>query len=167
MSIEELRGCLRTAGGKEALDAAYKLGLMANEEANAILIESLRSPLPNVRNAAALALRDNKVQGAVPVLVEAINNPANSDNRGTLVYALEEMDCGKLFSFLFRLALDSNYECRYKALGILQSRGFWVSDKDVSEAESMLNRYVKSPVRRDDDELLFVELKDVLVDMNE
>jgi hypothetical protein len=45
-----------------------------------------------VRNQAALALADLRVQAAVPVLVDLLSAEATGRNRGSLLYALQELD---------------------------------------------------------------------------
>jgi hypothetical protein len=113
------------------------------------------------RNSAALTIGDLKLQAAVPALLEAILKPANVNHRGTLVYALTAMDCSHLFSFLFRLALEANYECRISALGVLLERGFYVSDDELDEAQALLSHSINASICAEDASL-FSDLSEVL-----
>jgi hypothetical protein len=162
MPVHRLRGDLNSDIWDTALAAAEGLGRLNTPAARAALIQGLGSDSGTTRNCAALAIRDAQWQEAVPALVEAILKPANARNRGTLVYALEVMDCSQHFSFLFRLALEGNLECRSHALGILWNGGFRVSDEEIEEARGLLQDHLASPARRDDDPLLFSDLAELL-----
>ena len=110
LSIEILRERLHSKNWEIACETAEQLGALASQETYQVLIEALASESALTRNSAALTIGNLKLQAAVPLL-EAILKPANVNHRGTLVYALTAMDCSHLFSFLFRLALEANYEC--------------------------------------------------------
>lgn len=86
------------------------------------LIRLLRSTDGRSRNRAATALREIGDDRAIEPLVTAINVPENCNNRGTLVYALQTLDCGSYFLFLFGLVIEGNYEVRSMALMILESK---------------------------------------------
>ena len=73
------------------------------------LLKALQSIDPKERDEAAMDLRD-VAEAAVPALLRAIHEPANKNNRGTLVYALMAFNCSKYFSKLFSLAVTGNYE---------------------------------------------------------
>src|SRR5437764_722620 len=55
---------------------------------------------PRVRNAAALALADMKMKNAKPQLVEILWRKDTKGNRGTLLYALEELNVDVPLSLL-------------------------------------------------------------------
>ena len=165
-SLQALRNALESENWETACEAAQELGRLATRASEQALIDALGSTSPLTRNSAALAIRDRKLQKAVPALVNAILNPANLNYRGTLVYALEVMDCTQLFSFLFRLALEGNYECRMIALGILANKCFYVSDDELNEAQLLLAEYSNASVPPQDS-ALYTDLSAVLKNLRE
>jgi|GEM_PF-3549123 len=165
-SLQALRNALESEDWEAAYKAAQALGSLATQESEQALIDALGSASPLTRNSAALAIPDRKLQRAVPALVNAILNPANLNHRGTLVYALEVMDCTQLFSFLFRLALEGNYECRMIALGILVNKGFYISNDELKEAQLLLTDYSNASVPPQDS-ALYTDLSAVLKNLRE
>lgn len=97
------------------------------------LIENLRSPDGKTRNTAALDLMDSADPRAVQPLIDAIREPANENNRGTLVYALGEFDCSDHIDLLVDLVLDGNYEVSSCAFNILTEMSI-PAEKKVSIA---------------------------------
>ena len=77
---------------------------MASESEFQQLISRLASSDGAVRNDAAMRLRDFHDDRAVEPLFEAILDPRNSGNRGTLIYALWYLDCNAHFADLFQLS---------------------------------------------------------------
>lgn len=108
------------------------------------LLLRLASSEPSVRNRAALDLRDLAESGAsIPVepFFTAVADPANRDNRGTLVYALQMMDCSEYFTELFELALHGNFECQNHALTILDEQPMRVAPRLLREAEDTVRAF--------------------------
>lgn len=93
---------------------------------------------PDVRNAAALALKEISDDSAVSALVSTCLNPQHKENRATLVYALEELDCSEFFSEIFELLLSGNAEVVDNALNIFNGQGFYVDEDDVANARKKL-----------------------------
>ena len=89
-------------------EIAIKLGLEAGET----LFPLLKDTDPDVRNAVALALRDLKDDRAIPPLLNAILDPANKNNCGTLAYALETLNCSQYFGKSIKLITSKNFEVR-------------------------------------------------------
>ncbi len=92
-----------------------------------------------VRNASALALREIGDNTAVSPLLKAIHKKENMNNRGTLVYALENLDCSRHFMTIFALALADSFEVKMSAMDILHEQGFYIDDDDCLKAQSMLD----------------------------
>jgi len=75
---------------------------------------------PLIWNHIALLLSDLKYDKAVPFLIKKImSKEAYSDN-GTLVYALENLDCRKYFIFIIKIICEMEYEARLGAYEIVQ-----------------------------------------------
>lgn len=117
-------------------------------------------------NVAALDLRDLAESGvSVPAepFLAAISVPVNRDNRGTLVNALQMVDCSDCFAPLFDLALDGNYECQAHALAILEEQEFRVTPGLLDEAERKLRAFIPpDDMTGEDAGLLRAELAKIL-----
>ncbi len=127
------------------------------------LLPLLASPEPAIRHEAALKLRDLGNNAAVEPLFAAIINPANVNHRGTLVYALQTLDCSNYFSQLFDLALFGGYEVQCGALTILEEQTMRTSLTELKDAETKLSTYVPPrPMSEEDANLLRAELSAIL-----
>lgn len=62
------------------------------------------------RNSLALELSDTKDSRVFQRLVELIRQPELVNNRGTLVYCLENYDCSSIVDLLVELAETGNFE---------------------------------------------------------
>jgi HEAT repeat protein len=165
LNLERLKFKLHHSEWRETLSAADELGAASSSLADTILIEGLSSTSPRVRNASAIAIKDNETKNALPALVKAISKPENINSRGTLVSALEAMDCSELFMFLFRLALDANYECKMGATDVLAEQEFYIDDNDIALAKSMLSAR-ESSNDNEENKALFSWLEELLEDLS-
>jgi hypothetical protein len=130
------------------------------------LLPLIASKSASVRDGAALELRDLAESGVhVPVepILAAIKDPANRDHRGTLVYALEAMDCSQQFECLFDLALHGDYEVSLHAYTILSEQPMAVTLLMVQQAEAKLSSLTPpSHMTEEDAALMKAELAEVL-----
>ena len=126
------------------------------------LVSLLGSSDGAVRNGAAVRLRNLQDNRAVEPLFQAINVAANINNRGTLVYALQTLDCSEHFTDLFQLALHGNYEV-HMALIILEEQEFAADDAQLAKASEDLLAFLANPPAIENVELLAAELQAVLV----
>ena len=127
------------------------------------LIRLLASHDPAIRNDAALELRELGDAAAVGPLLTAAEKPANANDRGTLIYALQTLDCSSHFARLFDLALTGSYEVQCHALSILENQRMQATSLEVATAREKLEAY--SPpghVSEEDAELLCDELRTIL-----
>lgn len=143
---------------QEKVGAADELARIASPEVVDLLSDLLSSSDGKIRNAAALALREIGDSTAVRPLLDAIQTPANQNNRSTLVYALETLDCSRHFIDIFQLALSSKFDVQMSALSILDEQGFWVSSEDISKASALL-------MSADQERIAFVWLAQYLLDL--
>ncbi len=127
---------------REIAEAASQI-LEARRDATVVdhLVELLRSPHGQIRNRTALVLRKIGDNRAIEPLMTAIQLRANKNNNGTLIYALQTLDCQHLFSFLFDLVIDGNYEVECMALAILKEQEFEVTPAMLAEAKHKLDEY--------------------------
>ncbi len=130
-----------------AIDDLVKRG---GDDVFDVLIPLLKSGDSRFRHRAAIALRELGDSRAIGPLIEAIEDPAHAGYNGTFIYALQTMNCSKLFSFLFDLAFHQSYEVRSMALMVLQEQGFCVSRNEVDDSTRTLEKYAND--KPDDDE---------------
>jgi HEAT repeat protein len=107
------------------------------------LIELLKSSSQDTRDAAAIALRDIKDRRAVEPLFECIKKKENENNRATLVYALETLDCSDHFLDIVDLALSDKADVSLAAMNILIDQGFMINDEDLDMAYELVNKALK------------------------
>ena len=106
------------------------------------LIEKLKSRDPDVRNSSALELREIGDNSAVEPLLVEIFNPDNTNNRSTLVYALESLDCSRYFWEIFQLALSTKADVQMSALAILFEQEFWIfQEEELIRAKEFLSEH--------------------------
>ncbi len=98
----------------------YLLGLLKHEDSA-------------IRNATALTFRENKYQDALEPLFEAINTEEYSNTNGTLVYALETLNCTNKLSELFRILFTTykNWEVQNHILTILDEQEFEFKEEEL------------------------------------
>lgn len=84
---------------------------------------------PRVRNAAALALADMRAQNTADKIIRVLRREDTKGYRGTLLYALEQLDAILPISLLVALIIDDSYETREEALPFITNEKFdWDED---------------------------------------
>ena len=74
------------------------------------------------RNTIAIVLMDLKYNPAIEEMITLIENSKNSNCIGTLVYALQNLDCEKSIVRIFDLILKGNYEVRCNMYNLLECK---------------------------------------------
>ena len=131
--VEHLKSAVFSEDWDEAKDACRRLfhfggrfNKTGRRKCRRFLVELLDQENPWTRNVVAITFRINRFNAAVDPLFHAITKPENSRYNGTLVYALEKLNCGhhlgELFSILFGAA--GNWEVQASALCILEEQIF-------------------------------------------
>ncbi|MFD2671783.1 HEAT repeat domain-containing protein [Marinicrinis sediminis] len=72
-----------------------------------------------LRNAIAIALSDLKAQESVEPILNLVLHPKTAKNRGTLLYALEGLDCSSHSLVITRMIVDGNFEVSRQAYQLL------------------------------------------------
>lgn len=75
------------------------------------------------RNSLAIELSDAREPRLFDVLVNLIRKPELENNRGTLLYCLENYDCNSIADLLIELSRTGNFEVRAEADIILDEQG--------------------------------------------
>ena len=103
------------------------------------LISLLSSKNPLTRNEAALALKDRQENSALEPLLAAIFKKENHGYNGTMVYALESLDCSKKLKEVFQILFYETYESKMSAYSILSNQEFEFTEQDLFEIQQMWN----------------------------
>jgi len=90
-----------------------------------------------IRNRAALALSDIKDNKAVKPLLQAILKKENHNYNGTMVHALESLDCSNNLKEIFTILFFEAYEAKISAYSILCNQIFNFTRKDILEIKKM------------------------------
>jgi len=108
-----------------------------HKDAVEIFIELLESTDPKVRHPVALGIYDLKPQAALEPLLKAIFKPENHNYNGTLVFALEGLDCSKKLKDIFKILFYSSYEAKISAHAILSKQIFEFTSTELLEIQAM------------------------------
>lgn len=139
--------------------ASQSLSKTGDKQVVDFLISLLENKNAGIRNSAALTLKEIGDNRAVNPLMKAIMHRNNKDNRGTLVHALEGLDCSQLFLPMVNLALLGNYEVQCHALAILKEQSFKVVKDEIVKVHRMIEEYLRSNKKCQNHELLIGELR--------
>lgn len=135
--IENWKAEIQSADSRIALNAADNLGKIGGDNIVKFLIELLESNDAKIRNAAALSLRETKDNRAIQPLLKSIFKPENRNYNGTMVYALQTLDCKNQLVELFKILFYESYESKMGAYTILDEQVFEFSREDLIEIERM------------------------------
>ncbi|NGN97619.1 HEAT repeat domain-containing protein [Grimontia sp. S25] len=135
--VETLKDQFLCSDWDSLLKTSDKLVDIGGDAVSLFFIECLDSVNADVRNGAALALRDIGDKRAVDPLIEGVLNPVDPKRCATLAYALETHDCSSKFLDVFRILFYSNYECKWSALNILNEQKFSFTDEDLLKVKRM------------------------------
>ncbi|UOQ71771.1 hypothetical protein [Hymenobacter cellulosilyticus] len=121
-----------------ACQALYHFGggfsKTAQRRCHRFLVSLLDHEDAHIRNAAALTFRHNRASWAVAPLLCALHNPANLRSRGTLAYALEQLNCRRHLGSLFRAlfgAAGNSWEVQMHILTILETQTFTYTPAEI------------------------------------
>lgn len=101
------------------------------------LLAQLNSEQSQIRNVAALRLADMKADIAVNELLKAIFKKENFNYNGTLVYALQALDCSCKLKEIFEILFFQGYEAKLSAYTILSEQIFEFTSDDLLTVEQM------------------------------
>lgn len=100
---------------------------------------------PGIRNRAALALSDIGNNRAVKPLFKAIFQKEIADYSGTLVYALQFLDCSKYLIELYKIIFYQAFEAKMEAMAILRDQSFNFTTEDLLEIKLMWDDCIVNP----------------------
>ena len=120
--FDENLNALKSQDAEEVERAIRNLGESSDQRAIPFLLDMLlKEHNDNLRNVIALSLGSLKADDAVPILIQLVKKPELKNKRGSLVYALQNLDCKNYFIDIVELICDGNYEVCNHALDIFES----------------------------------------------
>jgi len=125
--------------------SADRLGQIGGDEVVDFLISLIALDNSGIRNRAALALEDIKDNRALEPLLTAIFKKENHNYNGTMVFALESLDCSKKLKEIFRILFYETYESKISAYAILTDQIFDFTKDDLLEIKNMWEDCKQNP----------------------
>ncbi|MCC5917798.1 MAG: HEAT repeat domain-containing protein [Cryomorphaceae bacterium] len=135
--IEKLKKDIFSDDWELVKSSAYRLGEIGGDEVVDFLISLLKLNDSGIRNRAALALEEIKDNKALEPLLTAIFNKENHNYNGTMVFALESLDCSQKIKEIFKILLYETYESKISAYAILSDQNFNFTKGDLIEIQKM------------------------------
>lgn len=139
MKIEQLKKKVFSDDWEIVKSSISELAQIGGDEITLFLIELLEQKESGIRNRAALALEELKDNRAVEPLIKAIKKPENHEYNGTMVFALESLNCSSKIVDIFRILFEETYESKVSANAILEEQEFQYSNDDYDKVTKMWN----------------------------
>jgi len=133
--IEQLKRNIFSSDWELVKFSADKLGEIGGDEITDFLISLLDLDDSGIRNRAALALEDIGDNKAVEPLFKSIFK--NHNYNGTMVFALESLDCSKHLKDIFKILFSEAYEAKMSAMAILDTQIFEFTSQDLIDINDM------------------------------
>ncbi|WP_165251061.1 HEAT repeat domain-containing protein [Paludisphaera soli] len=141
MDCESLIHRLDSSDPKLVGQAAFALADSGCIEAAPRLLQMLHEDDPATMGSLAYALGELHVQEATPRLLELMKDPRTRGSRGSLMYALMNLDCNDDYEDILDFTRDDFWEVRQKALIILDAIApFQSTDALISGRARLLGR---------------------------
>lgn len=135
--IENLKNQILTSNWEVAKLSIDDLTKARSDEIIEFFISLLDQEDAAIRNRAALALSDLKAHQAVKPLIASIFKPENKNYNGTMVYALQELNCEHQLVELFQILFYHDYEAKTGAITILEEQIFSFNEHDLFKIKEM------------------------------
>lgn len=145
MEIEDLKRGIVSEDYENAKKSAENLVKIGGDGVLEFLIGLLELAKPEIRNRAALALREIENNRAIEPLLKSILKPENKNYNGTMVYALQKLDCKYKLVEIFKILFSQGYEAKIGAYSILDRQVFEFSRDDLKEIQEMWKDYNLNP----------------------
>ena len=117
--------------------AAKRLGEIGGVDVVDFLISLLELDDSSIRNRAALALEQIEDSRAVEPLLKSIFKPENHNYNGTMVFALESLNCKTKLVEIFKILFYETYEAKISAYSILDDQIFEFNRDDLLQVQKM------------------------------
>ncbi len=165
--IKKLRKAIELKSEEAIEELVQKIGLTKVVEAVPYLI-TLLNETDNccLRNLVALALADIKDQRALEPLLSLIKSKRTERCRGTLVYALQSLDCASILIDLVDLVINGGFEVSCEAFYAIESIRTPHSSKEVQLGCQKIETAINSEPSFDQDKIERLKLLKHLLESN-
>jgi len=137
LEIEQLKQDIFSDNWELVKSSANRLGEIGGDEVVNFLISLIALDDSSIRNRAALALENIKDNRAIEPLLSSIFKKENFNYNGTMVFALESLDCSKKLKEIFKILFYETYEAKISAYAILSVQIFDFTKEDLIEIQKM------------------------------
>lgn len=142
--IEKLKKSILENNEEEMLKIIEIIGNEKNELALPTLLDIFNKTSNNIiRNTVALALGDIGNPIVIEPIVQMIFNPITQNNRGTLIYALNNYECSKYIKQFIKLIYTGNYEVSREAFNLVELNYLYLSNKEKEECEKLIKEEIE------------------------
>lgn len=93
------------------------------------------------RNTIAIVLGDLGCNEAVPIMVDLINMSENKNGIGTLLYALQSLDCEGKIKDILPILSDGNFEVKYNMYQLFLEKAGNMSREEQLECLDIIEKY--------------------------
>lgn len=140
MEVSQLKKDVFSDDWETVKSSMSKLAKIGGDEVVLFLIKLLEQKDSGIRNRAALAIEELKDNRAVEPLINSIRKRENHNYNGTMVFALESLDCSDKIVEIFRILFEETYESKVSANAILEEQEFEYDKNDYSKILKMWER---------------------------
>lgn len=92
------------------------------------------------RNTIAIVLGDLGCNKAINTMIEVINMPKNRKCIGSLIYALESLDCENEVKSILHVLFDGNYEAKYNTYCLFIEKFHKMKEEDKEECKKLIEK---------------------------
>ena len=96
---------------------------------------------PLIYNHIAFIFSDLHYNKAIPYIIRKINHKSTFNDRGSLVFALDNLNSKKYFISFIKIICEQGYESRLMAFGIIEKYVSIISNQKKRSAFNILEKY--------------------------
>jgi len=141
--ISALKEKIRSDNWETCKSAVDRLAEINTEDSTTILLDMLRSGDSQIRNLSADAMRETHNQKYFTPLIKRIKELGAKGQIGTLVCALENLDCSRNLYDIADLNLNAgeNMEIKQSTTAILNRQAFRLTNKEFEDVKNLLDKF--------------------------
>ena len=145
MDLTTLKAEFLSSDWAIAEPALDKLVSIGGDEVLEFFVSFLSGTDVLLRNRASIALHDLEDSRAVEPLMQAITKKDNENYQGTMVYALDTLNCSHLLVEMFDLLFYGNAEVKMGAISILDKQIFEFNLDDLHAIKTKWDEVQQHP----------------------
>ena len=143
MALDYLKVLLEEKRVDEALEVVENLTDSQVQGSEKELLQIFTSADASLRNSIALRMSDTKCQQVVPCIIDLLKDPKTKGNRGTLLFALHELNYSEHIEDLLPLLADPSFEVSREAYALVKPHFRNLTKKQKNETKALLEAYLE------------------------